>query len=222
MSVLRNRSLTPAVILLVGLLTFALLRAAGYAQPVNDIATTALAPLQYGLNWVGARITDWTQTLRDLRSLQARARELEETVDRLMIENVRLREAEIERANLRELLQFKQANPSYEPLAAEVHRVGEHQRGRRRHFAGPEQLSDPFPASIKSPSIDRPARRLAVVREVEPFESSGIAVDAELRETGQDRVADLRPDRVGEVQPAGGARLLELSNQTTELPMMTR
>ncbi len=120
MSVLRNRSLTPAVILLIGLLTFALLRAVGYAQPVNDLATTALAPLQYGLNWASARITDWTQQLRDLRSLQSRVRELEETVDTLMIENVRLREADMERANLRELLQFKQANPSYETLAAEV------------------------------------------------------------------------------------------------------
>jgi rod shape-determining protein MreC len=120
LSVLRNRSLTPAAILLVGLLTFALLRAVGYAQPINDIATTALAPLQYSLNWASARVADWSQTLRQLRSLQGRARELEETVDRLMIENVRLREAEIERANLRELLQFKQANPSYETLAAEV------------------------------------------------------------------------------------------------------
>jgi rod shape-determining protein MreC len=37
-----------------------------------------------------------------------------------MIENVRLREADIERAALREALQFKQANPTFELIAAEV------------------------------------------------------------------------------------------------------
>ncbi len=120
MSVLRNRSVTPAVSLLVGLLAITLLRPTGYLQPVEDLVASALAPLQYSLDWTSTRITGWAQTLKHLNSLQARVRELEETVDRLMVENVRLREAEIELANLREQLQFKIANPSYELLAAEV------------------------------------------------------------------------------------------------------
>jgi rod shape-determining protein MreC len=56
----------------------------------------------------------------ELDTLQHQVRELQQTVDRLMTENVRLREAEIELGTLRDLLEFKQANPSFEMLAAEV------------------------------------------------------------------------------------------------------
>lgn len=120
MSVLRNRSVTPAAVLIVALLVITLLRPTGYLQPVEDAVATVLAPLQYTLDWLGTAVSDGAQTLRDLRTLQTRVHELEQTVDRLMIENVRLREAELMLADLREQLQFKLANPTYELLAAEV------------------------------------------------------------------------------------------------------
>ena len=74
--------------------------------------------MQYGMNWLGRRIGHLADTLRELDTLQDQVRELEQTVDRLMIENVRLREAEIELGTLRDLLEFKQSNP--EPNAPNV------------------------------------------------------------------------------------------------------
>jgi len=115
-----DRRAAVAIFLLVVLLTGALLRPVGYLKPVQDLVSTLFAPLQYGLTWITTRITHVVVSLSDLGALPSRVDELQATVDRLMIENVRLREAEIENANLRELLQFKLANPSYEMLAAEV------------------------------------------------------------------------------------------------------
>jgi len=105
---------------LVGVLVATLLHATGYFQPIENLVSTVLAPLQYSFHWISARIGVGVQTLRDLSSLQARVLELEGTIDRLMIENVRLREAEIELADLRQQLNFKRANPTYDLLAAEV------------------------------------------------------------------------------------------------------
>ena len=115
-----NRPLVLALLLLAGLLAGILLRPTGYLKPAEDVVSTLFAPLQYSVHWVSTRITDWVQTMRELSSLRSRVADLQETVDRLMIENLRLREAEIERTVLREQLQFKQANPTYELLAAEV------------------------------------------------------------------------------------------------------
>ncbi|MBC7231767.1 MAG: rod shape-determining protein MreC [Chloroflexi bacterium] len=108
------------LLLVIGLLGGIVLHPTGYLQPVENVVFTVLAPLQYSFHWISVRIAHGVQTLRDLRTLQSRIQELQDTVDRLMIENVRLREAEIERTILREQLQFKLANPTYELLAAEV------------------------------------------------------------------------------------------------------
>lgn len=108
------------LVLLAGLLAGVLLRPAGYLKPAENVVFTLFAPLQYGFHWVIARIAHGIETLRELGTLQSRVDELQQTVDRLMIENLRLREAEIELAVLREQLQFKLANPTYELLAAEV------------------------------------------------------------------------------------------------------
>ena len=115
-----DRRAAVAILLVLALLAGAVLKPAGYLKPVQDLVTSLVAPLQYGLTRVTTRLNHLLDTLRDLRALPTRVNELQATVDRLMIENVRLREAEIDNANLRELLQFKLANPSYETLAAEV------------------------------------------------------------------------------------------------------
>lgn len=117
---LGKRSIALVVVLVVALLAGVLLHPTGYLRPIENVFFTILAPLQYGLSWTSNQIASRVQALRDLGSLQARVRELQATVDRLMVENVQLREADIERTNLREQLHFKLANPSYEVLAAEV------------------------------------------------------------------------------------------------------
>lgn len=120
MSVLRSRRATLIVVMLLLLLAGMFLRPSGYLQPVENVIFTALAPLQYSFNWVGRQVANRVRVIRELSSLEARNRDLQATVDSLMIENVRLREAEIESANLREQLHFKVSNPTYELLAAEV------------------------------------------------------------------------------------------------------
>jgi len=116
----RSRPVALVLILLAGLLAGILLRPTGYLKPAEDVVFTLFAPLQYSFHWVSTRITRGIETIRQLGTLQARVNELQQTVDRLMIENLRLREAEIEATSLREQLQFKLANPTYELLAAEV------------------------------------------------------------------------------------------------------
>jgi rod shape-determining protein MreC len=115
-----NRQVALVLILLAGLLAGVLLRPAGYLKPAENVVFTLFAPLQYAFHWVATRITQGIDTIRGLGALQARVDELQQTVDRLMIENLRLREAEIELTVLREQLQFKLANPTYQLLAAEV------------------------------------------------------------------------------------------------------
>lgn len=116
----RNRSAILVSLLTLGLLAALLLQSAGYLQPVKGAVANLAAPLQYAFSWVSTRIAHAVQTVREVGQLQAQVRELQETIDRLMIENVRLRETEIELASLREQLNFKLANPTYELLAAEV------------------------------------------------------------------------------------------------------
>jgi rod shape-determining protein MreC len=107
-------------LLVVGLLVLMLLQSTGHLQPVKGVISDLVAPVQYTFTWASTRVANITQAFREFSSLQAQVRELQDTIDRLMIENVRLREAEIELATLREQLNFKLANPTYELLAAEV------------------------------------------------------------------------------------------------------
>jgi rod shape-determining protein MreC len=120
LNLLRDRSIALVVLLIAALLIGMVLGPTGYLQPVENAVFTLLAPLQYSVRWVSHRAAAVAAALRQLRTMQSRLEELEATVDRLMIENVQLREAEIERAELREQLQFKLANPTYDLLAAEV------------------------------------------------------------------------------------------------------
>jgi len=119
-NLLRNRSTVLVVLLVAALLIGMALGPTGYLQPVEDGFFTLLAPLQYSVRWASSRAAAVVEAVRQFRTLQARVEELQATVDRLMIENVQLREAEIERAELREQLQFKLANPTYDLMAAEV------------------------------------------------------------------------------------------------------
>lgn len=116
----QNRSVVLISLLLVALLAGLILRPMGYLRPVENAFFTVLAPLQYGFSWASNQLAGIVQGVRDIRMLQAQTKELQDTIDRLMIENVRLREAEIELESLRELLHFRLANPTYEVLAAEV------------------------------------------------------------------------------------------------------
>ena len=116
---MRNRTLVVGL-LLVGLVVGLALNAAGSLQQVHDMVFSALAPLQYSVHWASLRLAETVQVVRNMRTLQDRVAELQRIVDQLTVENLELREADIERLQLREQLRFKLTNPSYDLIAAEV------------------------------------------------------------------------------------------------------
>ncbi|MGQ9466980.1 MAG: rod shape-determining protein MreC [Anaerolineae bacterium] len=88
--------------------------------PVERGLQVVLAPLQRAATALVRGIGDLSQTVRAVRDLRARVAELEEQVNALTIENVRLREYEAEAVQLRGLLGFVEANPTWAFLGADV------------------------------------------------------------------------------------------------------
>jgi len=89
-------------------------------QPVKNLVAQVALPAQEALTSVHDRLADLRRVYVDMRACEAENEELQQLVDQLIIENVRLREAEIENVMLREQLNFKQANPSIELVSAQV------------------------------------------------------------------------------------------------------
>ncbi len=96
------------------------LYAMGYLVPARDFILRGLVPVQGALTSFTNEVTSAATTLRDLRTLRQRNAELEARINRLIIENVQLKEIEAENANLRQLLHFAQRNPFLEFRGAEV------------------------------------------------------------------------------------------------------
>jgi rod shape-determining protein MreC len=89
-------------------------------EPVKDLVAQITTPVQEALTSVTDRFAEVRQLFIDMEACRAENEELQTLLDQLIIENVRLREAEIENVTLREQLNFKQANPSFELLSAQV------------------------------------------------------------------------------------------------------
>ncbi|HJX39327.1 MAG TPA: rod shape-determining protein MreC [Anaerolineae bacterium] len=89
-------------------------------QPAKDLVAQVTAPIQGVLAAATRRVTDLREFFIDVEECRAKNEDLQLLVDQLIIENVRLREAEIENVNLRAQLNFKQANPSFKLLSAQV------------------------------------------------------------------------------------------------------
>jgi rod shape-determining protein MreC len=109
------------LLLLLGLaVTSLILDRANRLEPIKDLVAQLAAPVQEVVTSATNRFADARQFLIDVEACRAKNEELQMHLDQLIIENVRLREAEIENVTLREQLNFKQANPSYELLSAQV------------------------------------------------------------------------------------------------------
>lgn len=115
----RLQTLVPVLLILLALTGFVLDRA-GLLQPVEGLVLRVLTPLQGGMSQITAQFGELAQTARDLRDLRQRNQELEADNARLLLENVRLREVQHENALLLDLLEFAQANPSFQVLGAHV------------------------------------------------------------------------------------------------------
>lgn len=113
------RSWLPLTFLILSIL-FLALHETRILAPVEQGLQIILAPLQRTTTALVRSIGDLFQTVREVRELRARVAELEEQVNTLTIENVRLREYEAEVIQLRGLLGFARANPTWAVLGADV------------------------------------------------------------------------------------------------------
>jgi rod shape-determining protein MreC len=116
---LRNHSSTFVVLLLLAILIL-ILNQTNNLQPVKSLMLTGLAPVQQVMTLVSNQVRDAGQTVYDLAELRRRNKELQDLSDRLMIENVRLKEVESENKNLLALLSFVETNPTYQYTASRV------------------------------------------------------------------------------------------------------
>lgn len=113
------RSWLPLTFLILSIL-FLALHETRILAPVEQGLQVVLAPLQRATTTLVRNIGDLFQTVREVRELRARVAELEEQVNTLTIENVRLREYEAEVVQLRGLLGFVETNPTWAFLGADV------------------------------------------------------------------------------------------------------
>ncbi len=89
-------------------------------KPVEDFGMLMLSPAQSVLTAVFGAVDHEFAGFRDAQDWRAKYEERQALIDQLLVENTRLREKEKENETLRQLLSFKQANPTYQFLAAEV------------------------------------------------------------------------------------------------------
>lgn len=115
----RLRAIVP-IVLVVLAVTGMILHSTGQLQPLESLLIRATTPLQKLLNGATSQLREWAQTGRDLRDLRRRNQELEAENARLLLDNVRLREIQVEAALLRDLLNFAQDNPAYDVTGARV------------------------------------------------------------------------------------------------------
>jgi rod shape-determining protein MreC len=108
------------ILLIVLALAGLVLHSTGLLQPLEGLLIRMTTPLQGGMSLLATRFGEIAETVRDLRELRQQNEELQAENDRLLLENVRLREIQHELALLRDLLNFRQTNPSFEVQGAHV------------------------------------------------------------------------------------------------------
>lgn len=120
----KKREFAPRNVLYVIIGICALLIAAtwvwGNTNPLTDLVSKVVIPMQTGLNELGSSLA---QKLEDLRTLQAAQEEnelLKEELAVLRSENSRLQEEQYELARLRELLELEDTYSQYTMTAARV------------------------------------------------------------------------------------------------------
>lgn len=90
-----------------------LLDLTGRLVVIKGLILRPVLPLQSGLTSLAGGVRSVVTLVQDLGTLRQRNQDLQELADRLTVENVRLRDIEIEDENLRRLLNFRQSNPNF-------------------------------------------------------------------------------------------------------------
>ncbi len=85
----------------------------GRLAGVKGLLLRPILPLQAGLTTVANGMQSAVSLVQDLSALRQRNLDLQALADQLTIENVRLRDIEVENESLRSLLGFRQSNPTF-------------------------------------------------------------------------------------------------------------
>lgn len=85
----------------------------GRLVAIKGLILRPVLPVQSGLTSLAEGAQSVVNLVYDLGTLRQRNQDLQELADRLTVENVRLRDIEIEDENLRRLLGFRQSNPNF-------------------------------------------------------------------------------------------------------------
>lgn len=125
MIITRNRPLYIAIILALLFLGFTLDRL-GYMTSVRAFVQTVLAPLQETVAMNAQELARQAEQPQDVQLILARNAELEALNNKLMIENIQLREAARENEMLRQLLNYTRSNPqfNYQTTTVIGHSIG--------------------------------------------------------------------------------------------------
>jgi len=96
------------------------LSSTGKLAPFEGVMSDMARPLLLGFSGLGRQINNTFTTVRDLRTLRTDNQSLQSLADTLTIDNLRLKEVESENQRLRELLRFRQLNPTYDFRGGQV------------------------------------------------------------------------------------------------------
>jgi rod shape-determining protein MreC len=93
---------------------------AGLLNSAQNFILTIASPIQYGLSFATSSFRQIVDSLAEFRNLRKENERLRKELERLIIENIQLRELEAENRTLRELLHFTQENPIFDYTTARV------------------------------------------------------------------------------------------------------
>lgn len=98
----------------------AVLHKAGLLTPLQDAVLRIASPFQYAISLVSSSFNHAIAAIEDIRRMREENERLKKEVERLITENIQLRELEVENRALRELLNFTQENPAFDYTTARV------------------------------------------------------------------------------------------------------
>lgn len=97
-----------------------LLRTTGNLGPLEDLFYPIFGPVEALFSGIGDRISSVFGGFQDVNALQSQVKSLEAQLNQLTVDEVRVRELEIENSQLRAQLAYKQANPDYTLLGGSI------------------------------------------------------------------------------------------------------
>jgi rod shape-determining protein MreC len=115
----RNRSTVVAVLIALAVLAL-ILHQLGQLQPLENLGLGLLEPLFRGALGVSQDAQNLTGGFADVNALRDQIKQLQNQVNELAINSVRVRELENENAILRQQLGYKQSNPDFDLVGAAV------------------------------------------------------------------------------------------------------